>query len=68
MQAIDSWWSDLFIANLNGNPAISILCVTDTSGLPVGLHATARWDHENILIDMASTMNTFVQWTDCKFS
>lgn len=61
---ISKWWSHLSIANLTGHPAISIPCGFTRSGFPVGLHAIGRWDDEQSLIDLASTVHDLFSWTD----
>jgi Asp-tRNA(Asn)/Glu-tRNA(Gln) amidotransferase A subunit family amidase len=61
---MSKWWSHLSIANLTGHPAISIPCGFTRSVFPVGLHAIGRWDDEQSLIDLASTVHELFSWTD----
>ena len=60
---IQHWWSHLGIANLTGHPAISIPCGFTKNGLPVGLHAIGQWDNEQSLIDLASVVSEFYDWS-----
>lgn len=61
-QTIDKWWSHLSLANQTGHPAASIPCGYDENGLPVGLHAIARWDREQDLIELASAVSQITEW------
>jgi aspartyl-tRNA(Asn)/glutamyl-tRNA(Gln) amidotransferase subunit A len=63
---IGKWWTHLSIANLTGHPAISIPCGVDADQLPVGLHAIGGWDQEQSLVEFASSVSSFCNWTDWK--
>ncbi|MGZ0189143.1 MAG: amidase, partial [Alphaproteobacteria bacterium] len=50
--------------NLTGHPAISIPIGLTENGLPVGLHAVARWGDEQALIDLAMALSQHYRWED----
>lgn len=48
--------------NLTGHPAISIPIGLTDDGLPIGIHAVARWGDEQALIDLAAALSEHYQW------
>lgn len=50
--------------NLTGHPAISIPIGLTDDGLPVGIHAVARWGDEQALIDLAAMLSGYYRWED----
>ena len=48
--------------NLTGHPALSIPIGLSDAGLPVGLHAVARWGHEQDLFDLADLLMNHFSW------
>ncbi|MFP6807967.1 MAG: amidase [Pseudomonadales bacterium] len=58
------WWGHLSLPNLTGHPAISIPCGFTDDQLPIGLHSIGRWDREQSLVDLASTIHSLLPWTE----
>jgi amidase len=67
----DEWWKyDLSfnpwntIANLTGNPAMSVPLEWDESGLPIGLLFTGRYGDEAALFRLAGQLERSFPWAD----
>ena len=67
----DEWWRyDLSfnpwntIANLTGNPAMSVPLAWDESGLPIGLLFTGRYGDEGALFRLAGQLERSYGWAD----
>ena len=67
----DEWWKfDLSfnpwnsIANLTGNPAMSVPLAWDASGLPIGLLFTGRYGDEASLFRLAGQLERSYGWAD----
>jgi amidase len=67
----DEWWRyDLSfnpwnsIANLTGNPAMSVPLEWDVSGLPIGLLFTGRYGEEGALFRLAGQLERAYRWAD----
>ena len=57
------------MANLTGHPAISVPMGLAADGTPAGLHAMARLQEDQLLIDVASAIEVLrpwaAQWPSC---
>ena len=51
------------VANVTGQPAISLPLATDSTGLPVGVHLTARCNREDLLLRIASQVEQATPWS-----
>lgn len=50
------------LQNVSGAPAISLPLARSDSGLPIGIHLAARMGQEQLLLDLASTLEQAVGW------
>lgn len=57
-----AWFTYPTPFNLTGHPAISVPAGQSPEGLPIGLHAVARWGGEQRLIDLAQAVETARPW------
>jgi aspartyl-tRNA(Asn)/glutamyl-tRNA(Gln) amidotransferase subunit A len=53
-----AWYPYTFPFNLTGHPAISLPCGLTRGGLPIGLQLVGRWFDDDYLIDVASRLET----------
>ena len=52
------------VANLTGNPAMSVPMIRTAEGLPMGIHVLGRFGDEATLIRLASQIETVKPWAD----
>jgi amidase/6-aminohexanoate-cyclic-dimer hydrolase len=52
------------IANLTGNPAMSVPLASDEGGLPIGLLFTGRYGDEAGLFQLAAQLERAFSWAD----
>jgi amidase len=52
------------VANLTGNPAMSVPMIRTAEGLPIGIHVLGRFGDEATLIRLASQIETVNPWAD----
>jgi amidase len=52
------------VANLTGNPAMSVPMTWTADGLPMGIHVLGRFGDEATLIRLASQIETAHPWSD----
>jgi Asp-tRNA(Asn)/Glu-tRNA(Gln) amidotransferase A subunit family amidase len=50
----DDWCAFCLPANLTGQPAVSVPCGLDSTGLPIGLQIIAPWGRDELALDIAS--------------
>lgn len=51
------------VANVTGQPAISLPLATDTDGLPCGVHFVGRVDNEDLLLSLAAQIEQASPWS-----
>ena len=51
-----------YLTNATGQPAISLPLAWSASGLPIGLHFTARYGAEDVLIRLAAQLEQARPW------
>ncbi|MFZ9320994.1 MAG: amidase [Hylemonella sp.] len=65
----EAWYPYAGVANLTGHPAISVPMGLAADGTPAGLHAMARLQEDQLLIDVASAIEVLrpwaAQWPSC---
>jgi amidase len=54
------------IANVTGQPAMSLPLFTNTAGLPIGVHFMSRFGDEATLFRLASQLETAQPWAHRK--
>jgi amidase len=52
------------VANLTGNPAMSVPMTWTADGLPMGIHVLGRFGCEAVLIRLASQIEDARPWAD----
>ncbi|WP_445189263.1 amidase [Pseudonocardia sp. Cha107L01] len=52
----------LVVANITGNPAMSLPLFWNTNGLPIGIHLLGRYGDEATLLQLASQLETSRPW------
>ena len=52
------------IFNITGQPAISVPSATSSRGLPIGIHLVASYGREDVLLRVASQIETAAPWID----
>ena len=52
------------IFNITGQPAISLPTAMSSDGLPIGIHLVAAYGREDLLIRVASQIETAAPWID----
>jgi amidase len=57
--------ADTPLANLTGQPAMSVPTYRCASGLPLGVHFTAGVGEESILLGLAAQLETACPWSHC---
>lgn len=55
---------DAELANVTGNPAMSVPFGFDTQGLPVGIHVLGRYGQEGTLFRLAAQLEEAASWAD----
>jgi amidase len=51
------------VANVSGQPAISLPLATDSNGMPLGIQFVARVDNEDLLIKLAAQFEQATPWS-----
>jgi amidase len=51
------------VANVTGQPAISLPLATDSTGLPCGVQLVAAWDREDLLLRVAAQVEQAQPWS-----
>jgi amidase len=54
------------VANLTGNPAMSVPLWWNDDGLPIGVHFLGRFGDEATLIRLAAQLEVAQPWADCR--
>jgi amidase len=54
------------IANLTGQPALSLPLYQSSSGLPIGMHFMARFGEEHVLLSLGKMLEEALPWRDRK--
>jgi aspartyl-tRNA(Asn)/glutamyl-tRNA(Gln) amidotransferase subunit A len=58
------WTPFTFPFNLTGQPAATVPCGFDRSGLPVGLQIVGRWRDDSTVLRAAAAFESAMPWTD----
>ena len=60
------WTPFTFPFNLTGQPAATVPCGFDRSGLPIGLQIVGRWRDDSTVLRAAAAFESAMPWTDFK--
>jgi aspartyl-tRNA(Asn)/glutamyl-tRNA(Gln) amidotransferase subunit A len=60
------WTPFTFPFNLTGQPAATVPCGFDSTGLPVGLQIVGRWRDDSTVLRAAAAFESAMPWTDFK--
>lgn len=57
-------WSETFMINFIGNPAISIPCNLSKDNLPIGMQIIADKGNDNYILDFSQKLEKLIKWKD----
>jgi aspartyl-tRNA(Asn)/glutamyl-tRNA(Gln) amidotransferase subunit A len=60
------WTPFTFPFNLTGQPAATVPCGFDRSGLPIGLQIVGRWRDDSTVLHAAAAFESAMPWADLK--